>query len=219
MVRFRFADITHEVRPVLSGRRLVLTYNLIHTTLGSKELTANSNKALSKLRPLLSGWRDGIEKDPMLPTTLAFLFDHQYTDASLCYDSLKGHDQQVAANLRKACEDNGFCFYLGNLKRTVEGGCDEDDYGYDNYHPIVEEVDRQTSLKRVVQLDGTEIAKDLDFDEALFMQNDPFEDEEPDDEDYSGFTGNEGVLATHFYNRTASKLKASLLSLEAYASN
>jgi len=191
---------------VLAGHRLVLTYNLIHTSLGSKELAANSNKSMTKLRFSLSKWKGGIENDAKLPTKLAFLLKHQYTDASLCYDGLKGHDQQVAAHLREACQELGFCFYLANLERTVEGGCDEDGgyYGYysGGFHEIVEEVDRKNILERVVDLDGTEVEKGLQFDDEYFVQMDPFEKEEPDDEDYSGFTGNEGVSATHFYHRT-----------------
>lgn len=191
---------------MLAGHRLVLTYNLIHTSLGSKELAAKSNKSMAKLRSSLSKWKEGIERDAKLPIKLAFLLEHQYTDASLCYDGLKGHDQQVAAHLREACQELGFCFYLANLERTVEGGCDEDG-GYDYYHfgdfhEIVEEVDRNNILKRVVDLDGTEVEKELQFDDEHFVQMDPFEKEEPDDEDYSGFTGNEGVSATHFYHRT-----------------
>jgi len=122
----RFADVTHEVKPVLAGHRLVLTYNLIHTTLGSKELSANSDISMSKLRSILSKWINNLERGVDLPTKLAFLLQHQYTEASLCCDSLKGHDHQVAAHLREACQEYGFCFYLANLERTVEGGCDED---------------------------------------------------------------------------------------------
>jgi len=57
----------------------------------------------------------------------------------------------------------------------------------------------------VVELDGREVAKDMECNEKeMFIQTDPFEEVEPDDEDYSGFTGNEGVSATHFYRRTVS---------------
>lgn len=201
--------MTHEVKPVLVGHRLVLTYNLIHTALGSKELSANSDISMSKLRLILSRWKNTLENDVNFPTKLAFLLQHQYTEASLCYDGLKGHDQQVAAHLREACQEHGFYLYLANLKKTVEGGCDEDDYdGYygrshkSGFHEITEEVDSETILERIVELDGTELDKNLDFDESFFIQADPFENEEPDDEEYSGYTGNEGVSATHFYHRT-----------------
>ena len=197
--RLRFADVTHEVKPVRSGRRLVLTYNLVHTTLSKKELGADSNKAMAKLRLLFSRWRDNVED---FPTHLGFLFDHQYTDASLCYDDLKGHDLEVASYLRQVCTEYGFFLYLASLERSVTGGCDEDDYWAGDTHEIFEETDRDTYLKRVVDLDGAEIARDLDFDDDRFIQSEPFEKLEPDDEDCSGFTGNEGVNTTHFYHRT-----------------
>ncbi|KAH6672517.1 hypothetical protein B0J14DRAFT_74998 [Halenospora varia] len=204
-----FADVTHEVKPVLSGRRLVLTYNLIHQSLGSQELSANTDKSMAKLRAILSDWQEGLdESNDELLTPLAFLFEHQYTDTSLCFNGLKGNDRQVATYLRQACDEFKFCLYLANFDRTIEGGCDEDEGwgGGSDFHEIIEECDRSTSLKRVVQLDGTEVAKDMDYSEDLFTRLDPFEDVDPDDEDYSGFTGNEGVSTTHFYHRTVAIL-------------
>jgi hypothetical protein len=174
--------------------------------LGSKELSANSDKGMAKLRSLFSRWKNDIEKSLSSPTSLAFLFEHQYTDASLRYEGLKGHDRQVAAHLRKVCIEYGFCFYLANLERSVSGGCDEyDGYNYGHrsgFHALVEEYDRKTSLKRIVELDGSEVARDLEFKEELLIQHEPFKGAKPDDEDYSGYTGNEGVSATHFYHRT-----------------
>jgi len=69
-------------------------------------------------------------------------------------------------------------------------------------HDIVEEFDSSICLKKVVDLEGSTIAEGLDFDEDYFMKEDPFDGLEPDDEDYSGFTGNEGVSTTHFYHHT-----------------
>ena len=210
----RFADVTHEVKPVFSGHRLVLTYNLIHTTLGPKEISASSNNSSSKLRSLLSEWKKNLGTCK-LPTKLAFLLEHQYTDASLGYDGLKGHDKQVAAHLREACQELGFYFYLANFERRIYGGCDEDGGGYYGYgdddddnsgefHEITEEVERSASLKKIVDLDGTEVDKDLDFDEAFFIQEDPFEDKSPDNEDYSGMRITQASLEMRvFLQRTS----------------
>ncbi|TVY39810.1 hypothetical protein LSUB1_G005264 [Lachnellula subtilissima] len=213
-----FSDVTHEMKPVLSGRRLVLTYNLVHQILGPKDLGANTNVAMSKLRLLLLAWIKGLEEDDTFPSTQAFLFEHQYTDASLCYDGLKGHDRHVASHLREACNKLEFILYLANLDHTVTGGCDgydvDDGWGYGGgggggdggIHEITDEIERETSLKKVVELDGTQIAKELPFDEETFIQTDALADVDPDDKDYSGFTGNEGVSTTHFYHRTVAIL-------------
>lgn len=147
-----------------------------------------------------------------LPTKLAFLLEHKYTNASLCYNGLKGHDRQVAAHLREACQELGFYFSLASFQREVYGGCDEDggygdwdDDGDDdggNFHVISEDISISASLSKVVDLEGMEVDKDLEFDEKDFIQKDPFENKAPDSEDYSGYTGNEGVSTTHFYHRT-----------------
>ena len=141
-------------------------------------------------------------------TSLAYLFEHQYTEANLCFAGLKGHDQHVGSHLREVCEEFGFCLYLASLEKSVYGGCDDDSDGYTraSYHEITEVCDTTVSLKKVVQLDGAEVAQDLEFDEKTFIQEDPLKETEPDDEDYSGFTGNEGVSATHFYHRTVYSL-------------
>ncbi|KUJ09541.1 uncharacterized protein LY89DRAFT_787848 [Mollisia scopiformis] len=199
-----FSDVTHEVCPVTEGRRLVLTYNLIHTTLSSRELGAHTNVATAQLKLVLKTWEETLGFDQDMPKALAFLLEHQYTDSSLCYDGLKGRDKNVGAHLRECCSEVGFISYLASFELSVEGGCDEDGGGWrsSSYHEIIEEVDRTTTLKRVVELDGLEVAKDLDFNENDFVQDNPFNGMPPDDEDYSGFTGNEGVSATHFYHRT-----------------
>jgi hypothetical protein len=168
-----------------------------------------------KLRSALSKWKNNLETSKM-PTKLAFLLEHRYTKASLCYNGLKGQDRQVVAHLREACREFGFYLYLASFEREVYGACDEDDgYGdWDddgnddggNFHAITEDISISASLSKVVDLDGVEVDKDLEFDEKDFIQKEPFENKAPDAEDYSGYTGNEGVSATHFYHRTVSRL-------------
>ena len=72
------------------------------------------------------------------------------------------------------------------------------------YHSIIDVCADSLSLKRVVDLDGVTVAEDLSIAEADFIEDSPFEDRDPDDEDYSGFTGNEGVSATHWYQDSVS---------------
>ncbi|KAK5256442.1 hypothetical protein LTR16_003262 [Cryomyces antarcticus] len=56
-------------------------------------------------------------------------------------------------------------------------------------------------LDRVVSFDGSEIQRDVDIDESDIVQVNPF-DRDPDEEDYEGWTGNEGCNATHWYRDT-----------------
>ncbi|KAE9367525.1 hypothetical protein N431DRAFT_348602 [Stipitochalara longipes BDJ] len=225
-----FANVTHEIRPVLAGYRLVLTYNLIQSNIGPHKPTASSINVMTKLRSTLFNWKQNLQNKDV-PEILAYLLQHQYTNASLGYDGLKGQDKEVAAYLQEACRVSGFCLYLANLDRTVSGGTDDfgdlsSDYEYENtgrfhsgggrFHDIFDESSRQTILKNVVELDGTDIDKDLNFDEERFVQTDPFGNEHPDDEDYAGTYGNGGPCATHFYHRT---VFCSLLARLLYLAN
>ena len=140
-----------------------------------------------------------------MPKSLAFLLEHKYTDASLRYANLKGHDHQVASYLRKICDETGFCFYLASFRREVFGGCDDNgpfEKKRVRFHELIEEIDRETYLTRIVDLEGTEIDINLQIDDEILIQECPFDKVDPDDEEYSGYTGNEGVSATHFYRRT-----------------
>jgi hypothetical protein len=188
----------------LSGYRLVLTYNLTHTTFSAKEINASASKGLPQLRTLLKWWKDNIGKS--LSPIFTHLLEHQYTVASLCFDSLKGHDRQLLTLLSKACTEQSVSLYLANIHITLEGSCDEDDEHWDghnlDFHKITEELECTIMLRHVVKPDGVEIIDDLDFYDKNFVQDNDLKDLEPDDEEYSGYTGNEGVSATHFYNRT-----------------
>jgi len=100
-------------------------------------------------------------------------------------------------------------FALRSLELSKEGGVDENEDGYGSeclndagYHELYEVCDTQLKLSEVFDIDGTEIATDVELSEEDVVQEDAFEGVDPDDEDYSGPTGNEGVSATHFYHRT-----------------
>lgn len=54
----------------------------------------------------------------------------------------------------------------------------------------------------------------LSFSETMIIQDDAFKGD-PDDEDYEGFTGNEGAHATHFYRPTVS-LSAEITSVSVF---
>jgi hypothetical protein len=51
-------------------------------------------------------------------------------------------------------------------------------------------------------MNGKLVAENVDINEEDFLEEHPFKDKTPDDEDYSGYTGNEGVSATHWYRDT-----------------
>lgn len=230
--QYRYSDVEHTVRPVLSGHRLVLTYNLVHAEAGIIQPASVLNEDQSKLARLLMDWSCGYKDETLRwPEMLAYMLDHKYTDAKLRLDHLKGIDRLKAGPLHAACENNDFCFFLANLEHTQAGGCEESYDPYDHYggrrgynwrgddssEDEEEEEDSEAG-------DGDHHALDEIYDttlelRTLFRANgeqvatsieieeadivqEDSFDRDPHDEDYEGYTGNAGASATHFYRNS-----------------
>lgn len=68
------------------------------------------------------------------------------------------------------------------------------------YPSFIEECEEKYTLKWIVDLNGSLIAKDVEINPMRIIQGDLYgDDREPDDEDFGGSTGYEGAEATHWY--------------------
>ncbi len=93
-----YTDCVHEVRPVESGYRLTLIYNL--RFLGKRHpLKAPDFRAEQlQVAELLRSWASAEDE----PDKLIFPLEHAYTPAELSFDALKGADAGIAAVLVEA---------------------------------------------------------------------------------------------------------------------
>ena len=163
----------------------------------------------------MSSWKLTLERDDAdCPEVLAYKLDHKYTEANLKLDHLKGSDLLRAQSLKEVCDKNGLSVFLGLAERRVHGKCfeeDEDEDWRELYYqavngdaPKIHDIDPSDEsfcLRTVAEPEGTPIIFNLDLDEDILVQSDTFE-ANPDGEDWSGPTGNEGVTATHIYRGT-----------------
>ena len=69
---------------------------------------------------------------------------------------------------------------------------EEDDCDYEMFEKEIDQSEAVSTLIRVVELDGFEIAKAMNFEDDMLIQEEAFNEVEPDD-DYDG---------TVFYMRT-----------------
>jgi hypothetical protein len=101
-----YADCAHEVRPVRSGYRVVLTYNLMladggeHVAAAPPEPADDLAAAVRRYfaEPLTARW---VGDSPERPDRLVYLLDHQYTRRGLSWNRLKNADARRAAALRE----------------------------------------------------------------------------------------------------------------------
>ena len=196
-----YSDVLHEVKPVSSGYRVVLTFNLIQTGGNSLDRLSASRDQTASLRSALIQWGNCSD-----PSFLICPLEHQYTDHSLALSRLKGKDWARVHSVASLMEETKTVCYLASVEKEVTGSVDEygyNPYGYSGTHEIVDEIDSSLKLTRGVSLDGTEKFRELLVKEEDFIHDDVFDDE-PDDENFSGFTGNEGAETTHWYRKTVS---------------
>ena len=101
-----YADVTHEVTEVLSGYRLVLTFNLVQKDSPRRPTASNLERVLSAerggLRDALRSW---VSADPVARRAvgqhgeLIHLLEHKYTDSNLSFANLKRTDRAKIAAL------------------------------------------------------------------------------------------------------------------------
>jgi hypothetical protein len=184
-----YSDVTHEIKPITSGYRFVLTYNLVKlASSGGIQSAASLNDQRAKLQTLLCEYRNSISRQEKS----IFILEHKYTSSNLSLQSLKGRDQAVGHLLDSVCLSAGFYFLLAQM--TCETPAD-DYYG--------EGDDDSLSLGSVSAPSGLHLAKYFDADKDEILQPDPF-DRSADSEDEGEYTGNEGMPSTNRYHDTVS---------------
>lgn len=133
-----YADCRHEVRPVTSGYRAALTFNLFLDAADPRSARPTSQP----VDALVDLVRDHFAKPrpargphwPSMPAPerLVYLLDHEYTQKGLSWRTLKNGDAVRAALLRDVAErlDCEIVLALADVHETWS--C-EDDGGYDGY--------------------------------------------------------------------------------------
>src|SRR5258708_6541185 len=135
-----YADCRHEVKPVKSGYRVTLTFNLLahtdRTGQAADQPVAELARCLTEHFTTRAPKRYGTG-DLDLPRRLVYLLDYEYTERGLSWNRLKGADAERAALLRAAADQAGCeaVLALAEVKETWDCYPSEDqwdDYDYDD---------------------------------------------------------------------------------------
>lgn len=135
-----YADCRHEVRPVRSGYRIALTYNLLlegdtcGSVTDSEAVVSELGRCLTEhFTPRLTDPYSHAEADP--PNRLVYLLDHEYTVRGLSWSRLKGTDGSRVSLLRAAADRSGcqVMLALADIQETwsaYESGPEHAEYGH-----------------------------------------------------------------------------------------
>ena len=220
-----YADCQHEVRPVRSGYRLCLTYNLtLARSRGKQGIAAPSYKLTSAtLCDLLRDW--GKQADEL---RLAVTLEHRYTQEGLTIDKLKGIDRARAEVLFEAAEQADCIAHLALVTLWQSGAAegsyddysyrygggrryhwsdDEDDEDYDDMstnYEMGEVYDSSLTVDHWSDAEGNkELLGEMKLDASEIVVDEPLEEAEPNREDFEGYTGNAGMTLERWYHRAA----------------
>ncbi|KAI4743900.1 hypothetical protein E4T50_05727 [Aureobasidium sp. EXF-12298] len=197
---------------VTSGYRWVLTYNLIQTDYEHFNSTASAEQ---KLRGILTEWNKINKNASGEADRIIYQLDHKYTDASIRLHTLKGSDLLKAQRLFSVGNQMGYALYLASLEKQVHGSAESGYHGYRSryddeeegsdgeFHAIEDVLEESLTLTRVVDPDGLVVITDLAIEEEDILQEEPYEDRDPDEHEYEGWTGNAGATSTHWYKDSA----------------
>jgi hypothetical protein len=208
-----YTDVLHEVRPVMSGYRLALSFNLIHTGVSLRPSLPDDDTGITRLQHVLTSWESSVKG----PEKLIYLLGHQYSRSDLRRGALKGADAHKVGLLETLATQCNFDLGLANLECHLSGYAEED-YGYGGCWStrrgrsstcMGEVEEREMTITGLVGLDGTSLQEDVDYEEdELIPQNlaEVVEEDDPDDEEYEGYQGNVSQSAQlqnmHMINET-----------------
>lgn len=217
-----YADCRHHVRPVTSGYRVVLTYNLILEGDTAALASSQADPSLAaELARCLDEHFDGRDE----PTRLVYLLDHEYTQAGLGWARLKGRDARRAAAVRAAAQaaDCEVALALGEVHETWSASepesswrhghgrywdYDEDDEdGHGDNSP--EDYELEELIESTTSLDCWLDESDKAAPTSLIVSDDevcattPTADLSPHDSSYEGYMGNYGNTLDRWYRRAA----------------
>ncbi len=225
-----YADCEHEVRPVESGHRVCLVFNLLRGAASDTPLaSAPSHDAEVAKAARLIGAAFSAED---APRKLAWLLAHQYSQAELGFSALKGVDAAVAGVLCRAADAAASIAYLGVVHIEESGPAEvhyvpswrrhyRDEFDDDEIdakgvtYEVVEISDTARYIDHWVTIgDQRPALGRLPLGQGELLPAGALDDEPPDEDRLLESTGNEGVSFERAYRRAALILWPSARQIE-----
>lgn len=211
-----YSDVQHEVLPVTSGYRWVLTYNLALDPSAERPSARLVRAGVSHLRRALRQWLSEAAGSQQVQP-LIYPLDHHYTEASISLKAFKGRDVAVVQALRDISSELPMNVFLGILEKTAMGSCGGGEYGgcygrrsyYDSpddedhdqdddkdWHSLDDDIETTFAIKKLVDLNGVHLAEDIDITEDNLLR-DCFLGADGEEISYEeGYAGNEVSTAS-----------------------
>lgn len=198
-----YADCEHEIKPVTSGYRVCLVYNLIQKSSAKKLKTPQFSHYVTEVTELLTQLK---ASDAPFQT---ILLGHEYTPANFSLDKLKLDDAPRAEVLLEAANKAGYFAQLGLVTHYQMG---ELEGGYDDYwgsrrgrssseETMGDEIyEEYTTIEHWAEGNNTMDLGSLSVEWNEVITDREIGDDDPTEQESEGYTGNAGMTMTYWYH-------------------
>ncbi len=193
-----YADCDHEVKPLKSGYRICLVYNLIQKQTGKKIELASIQSYSDRIADSIKSYETNHPKENYI-----ILLGHQYTPENFSFDHLKLNDRLKTEVLLKAAEKLGYYNRLCLVTSYLTGSPE-----YDGYYGYDDDVDESTEMGEVYDeylsiehwAESKIPSHHISFEEEDVITSFALDEDEPIVKESSGYMGNYGPDITHWYH-------------------
>ena len=186
-----FADCDHEVKPLTSGYRVCLVYNLIQKEAGPEIVLESTRTQVDKLAQLLEKVKD-------YQKPIFVLLGHQYTPENFSSTSLKLNDRYKANALLMAAKQAGLYGKLCLVTSYIRGVP-----VYHSYREWVDEmediIDQELYIEHWVEDEYPGLSY-VRFGEQDLISSSPINEGEPLISESEDYYGNAGPELNHWYH-------------------
>lgn len=205
-----YADCLHEVKPVLSGYRLCLVYNLSVAKERQQPRFTDLLQTQIQLNEVMARWSQSTDDIPLC----AYLLEHAYTEENLSLSNLKNGDYARASALLEAAREShciaylclvtfhetGSGTYTGNYRHGWSYGAEIDEDEYEEYS----KEETRIYAHRFIGVNGELSPLDeIDLDEEELIANVPLTEGPGQELSISEASGNAGATRDLWYHRGA----------------
>ncbi len=211
-----YADCQHELRPLRSGHRVALVYNLVRPK-GRAPRVPDVRPDVARVAKALRSWGS----TPGTPVKVVYPLKHQYSLAELAFGALKNEDAASADVLVTAAEEAGCVLRLAMVSIEESGSAEpiwdgrrsnrwgrygghEEEEEDDESYEVTEVHDRSQTLDAWRRPDDSpEPLGPIPYDDSEVSPPSALADEEPDEDHFHEASGNEGCSFERTYRRAA----------------
>ncbi|CAG8012473.1 unnamed protein product [Penicillium nalgiovense] len=134
-----YSDVVHEVLPVRSGYRWVLTYNLCIDPSRPCPTACLRTDEARHLHRILKAWLNQNTREERKLSHAYYRLDHEYTQANISPNALKGRDLASVHLLKEISNDLNLEIFLAVIVKRQMGSCRYHDHysrkSYRSYKP------------------------------------------------------------------------------------